>query len=158
MLPVIRFLYLPTDPSLARSKLCNLWHVSSPGCLCFNFLIFALQTLTRYEYPTKIKAELFVIQDTNTSCTSGKIQFLTMACDCTDQTTNNQKEKNDKLLEASKVGDEQNVTKLVSEGAEINDLTKSCLLVSADGGHDKVVNFFLDQGVPVLLTGTNLIT
>ena len=72
-----------------------------------------------------------------------------MACDCTDQTTNNQKEKNDKLLEASKVGDEQNVTKLVSEGAEINDLTKSCLLVSADGGHDKVVNFFLDQGVPV---------
>ena len=71
-----------------------------------------------------------------------------MAGDCTDQTVS-QQEKNNKLLEASKEGDEQNVTRLVGEGAEINYQTKSCLLVSADGGHDKVVSFFLDQGVPV---------
>ena len=71
-----------------------------------------------------------------------------MAGDCTDQTVS-QQEKNNKLLEASKEGDEQNVTRLVGEGAEINYQTKSCLLVSADGGHDKVVSFFLDRGVPV---------
>ena len=60
-----------------------------------------------------------------------------------------QQEKNNKLLEAAKEGDAQNVNKLMDEGAEINKQTKSCLLVSADGGHDQVVNFFLDQGVPV---------
>ena len=79
-----------------------------------------------------------------------------MASDYTDQQKNSQQEKNNKLLEASKEGDEQNVTRLFDEGAEINDQTKSCLLVSADGGHDQVVNFFLDQGV--LLIGTNLET
>ena len=71
-----------------------------------------------------------------------------MASDYTDRSIS-QQEKNNKLLEASKEGDDQNVTRLVDEGAEINDQTKSCLLVSADGGHDQVVNFFLDQGVPV---------
>ena len=60
-----------------------------------------------------------------------------------------QQEKNNKLLESAKEGDAQNVSKLMDEGAEINEQTKSCLLVSADGGHDQVVNFFLDQGVPV---------
>ena len=51
-----------------------------------------------------------------------------------------------KLLEAAKEGDETNVIKLIHEGAHINN---SCLLVSADGGHDKVVKIFLDQGVNV---------
>ena len=63
--------------------------------------------------------------------------------------------KQESLFEASKEGDEEKVAFLLNGNHHIEetfDLT-SALLFSADEGHDKVVEIFLDHGVNVNAMG-----